>query len=43
MAVISARASVCRRPGDSPLVAFLAILRRDIAVTGRELPHFLRR
>jgi len=43
MAAITAPAPATgtRVPGSSPLVAFFAILRRDVAVTGRELPAFL--
>jgi ABC-2 type transport system permease protein len=41
MTAITAPAPAIDAPGNSPLVAFLAILRRDVAVTGRELPAFL--
>jgi ABC-2 type transport system permease protein len=41
MTAIAAPATVHTAPGNSPLVAFFAILRRDVAVTGRELPAFL--
>ncbi len=41
MTAVSVRAPSTQAPGGSALVAFLAILRRDVAVTGRELPAFL--
>jgi ABC-2 type transport system permease protein len=41
MAAISAGTPSQDAPGGSAFVAFLAILRRDLAVTGRELPAFL--
>ena len=41
MAIAAPTAPRTRATGGSPPVAFLAILRRDVAVTGRELPAFL--
>ncbi len=41
MAIVSAPTRRAKAPGSSPLIAFLAILRRDLAVTGREFPAFL--